>query len=318
MRRRRTRNTGRVGAALATAGVFGAALFFGDSMITPAISVLSAVEGLKVIQPSTASLVVPITVLIILLLFALQRRGTATVGRLFGPVMIVWFAVIGLCGAAGIARQPAILAALSPTHAVGFLAGRFDIAFFTLAAVVLAVTGAEALYADMGHFGRRVITRGWLLLVLPACTLSYFGRGALIASPNARFPASRPPLQSGTEQLLHTSADPQQAIAATPWRDRHTQAENHKTARHQPADTGGSVQPGSDGPHGNRPRTSEAESARGRRVPAFGGAGEPLPDDLLMVLSLPVRVDVCPGWSAGGRAGIGVSGGSFSHGKLSP
>ncbi|MGW4499042.1 potassium transporter Kup [Micromonospora sp. NPDC004336] len=186
LRRRGTGSAGRIGAALATAGVFGAALFFGDGMITPAISVLSAVEGLKVIEPATETLVVPITVLIILLLFALQRRGTATVGRLFGPVMIAWFAAIGLCGAAGIARQPAILAALSPTHAVGFLAGRFHIAFFALAAVVLSVTGAEALYADMGHFGRRVITRGWLLLVLPACTLSYFGQGALIlADPRA-------------------------------------------------------------------------------------------------------------------------------------
>ncbi|MEU8164988.1 potassium transporter Kup [Micromonospora sp. NPDC049004] len=180
LRRRSTGSAGRVGAALATAGVFGAALFFGDSVITPAISVLSAVEGLKVLQPSTASLVVPITVVIIVLLFTLQRRGTAAVGRLFGPVMIAWFVAIGLCGATGIARQPEILAALSPTYAVGFLAGHFRIAFFALAAVVLAVTGAEALYADMGHFGRRVITRGWLSLVLPACTVSYFGQGALI------------------------------------------------------------------------------------------------------------------------------------------
>ncbi|BCJ58816.1 potassium transporter Kup [Micromonospora endophytica] len=186
LRRRSTGTAGRTGAALATAGVFGAALFFGDSMITPAISVLAAVEGLKVIQPSTETLVVPITVLIILLLFALQRRGTATVGRLFGPVMVAWFAAIGLCGVAGVVRQPAILGALSPTHAVNFLAGHFHIAFFALAAVVLSVTGAEALYADMGHFGRRVITRGWLLLVLPACTLSYFGQGALIlAAPSA-------------------------------------------------------------------------------------------------------------------------------------
>jgi KUP system potassium uptake protein len=149
-------------------------------MITPAISVLSAVEGLKVVQPSLGGLVVPITAAIIVLLFLVQRRGTAAVGRLFGPVMILWFAVIGACGIGGITHQPAILKALSPTYALGFLGGHFGIAFFALAAIVLSVTGAEALYADMGHFGRRSITRGWLILVLPACMLSYFGQGALI------------------------------------------------------------------------------------------------------------------------------------------
>jgi KUP system potassium uptake protein len=166
--------------ALAALGIFGAALFFGDSMITPAISVLSAVEGVKVVQPSLETLIVPMTAVIIVLLFAFQRRGTAAVGRLFGPVMIVWFVAIAACGVAGITRHPQVLRALSPTYAVEFLAGRFDVAFFSLAAIVLAVTGAEALYADMGHFGRRAITRGWLLLVLPACVLSYLGQGALI------------------------------------------------------------------------------------------------------------------------------------------
>ena len=109
----------------------------------------------------------PITAVIIVALFLVQRRGTAAVGRLFGPVMIVWFVAIGACGIGGIAGHPEILKALSPTYALGFLAGHFDIAFFALAAIVLAVTGAEALYADMGHFGRRAITRGWLFLVLP-------------------------------------------------------------------------------------------------------------------------------------------------------
>ena len=170
----------RAAMVLATVGIFGAALFFGDSMITPAISVLSAVEGLKVVQPGLHDLVVPITAVIIVLLFAFQRRGTATVGRLFGPVMIVWFTAIAACGVAGIAEHPEILRALSPTYAVDFLVGHFGVAFFSLAGIVLAVTGAEALYADMGHFGRRAITRGWLLLVLPACVLSYFGQGALI------------------------------------------------------------------------------------------------------------------------------------------
>jgi KUP system potassium uptake protein len=165
---------------LAGLGIFGAALFFGDSMITPAISVLSAVEGVKVVQPSLAALILPITAVIIIALFLVQRRGTATVGRLFGPVMIVWFVAIGACGVAAIARNPAILRALSPTYALGFLVGHLDIAFFALAAIVLAVTGAEALYADMGHFGRRSIARGWLFLVFPACVLSYLGQGALI------------------------------------------------------------------------------------------------------------------------------------------
>ncbi|MBV8967137.1 MAG: potassium transporter Kup [Mycobacteriaceae bacterium] len=165
---------------LVSLGIFGAALFFGDSMITPAISVLSAVEGLKVVEPRLAEWVVPLTAVIILALFAVQRRGTAAVGRLFGPVMIAWFVVIGACGVNGILREPGILRALSPTYALGFMAGHFHIAFFALAAVVLAVTGAEALYADMGHFGRAPIVTAWLFLVLPACTLNYFGQGALL------------------------------------------------------------------------------------------------------------------------------------------
>ena len=161
-------------------GIFGASLFFGDGMITPAISVLSAVEGVKVVEPSLGDYVVPITAVIIIVLFLVQRRGTEAVGRVFGPVMIAWFAVIGACGVTGIVEHPGILKALSPTYAIGFLAGHFHIAFFALAAIVLAVTGAEALYADMGHFGRRAITRGWLGLVLPALVFSYMGQGALI------------------------------------------------------------------------------------------------------------------------------------------
>ena len=172
-------------AALAALGLFGAALFFGDSMITPAISVLSAVEGLKVIEPGFEAWIVPITAVIIVVLFAVQRHGTAAVGRLFGPVMIVWFTAIGACGVWGIADHPEILQALSPVYALQFMVGHFGIAFFSLAAVVLAVTGAEALYADMGHFGRRAITRGWLFLVLPACVLSYLGQGALLLGDQA-------------------------------------------------------------------------------------------------------------------------------------
>ncbi|NJP43597.1 potassium transporter Kup [Actinacidiphila epipremni] len=170
----------RAALVLAALGIFGASLFFGDSMITPAISVLSSVEGLKVVQPSLADAVVPVTVIIIVVLFLVQRRGTAAVGRVFGPVMVLWFTAIGACGVSGIADHPGILKALSPGYALGFLFGHFGTAFFAMAAVVLAVTGAEALYADMGHFGRRSITRAWIFLVFPACMLSYFGQGALI------------------------------------------------------------------------------------------------------------------------------------------
>ncbi|GLY99968.1 KUP/HAK/KT family potassium transporter [Actinoplanes sp. NBRC 103695] len=185
LRRRGAQQGRRAAGVLAAVGIFGASLFFGDSMITPAISVLSAVEGLKVVEPSLGALVVPITAVIIVMLFAVQRKGTAAVGRVFGPVMIGWFVVIGVCGATGIAGNPAILRALSPTYAIGFLTGHFGIAFFALAAIVLAVTGAEALYADLGHFGRRPISRGWLFLVFPACVLSYLGQGALILADPA-------------------------------------------------------------------------------------------------------------------------------------
>jgi KUP system potassium uptake protein len=166
--------------ALGALGIFGASLFFGDSMITPAISVLSAVEGLETVEPSFDRWVVPITTTIIVLLFATQRVGTARVGRLFGPIMVVWFLAIGAGGLRGITEHPEVLKALSPTYAVGFLTGHFTTAFFALAAVVLVITGAEALYADLGHFGRPAITRAWLLMVFPACILSYMGQGALV------------------------------------------------------------------------------------------------------------------------------------------
>jgi KUP system potassium uptake protein len=167
IRRRGIPGGRRTKVVLAVLGIFGASLFFGDSMITPAISVLSAIEGVKVAAPSLSDLVVPITAAIIVVLFLVQHLGPGAVGRLFGPVMAVWFAAIGLIGVRGIAAHPAILKALSPGYALGFLAGHLGTAFFALAAVVLAVTGAEALYADMGHFGRPPITRVWLALVFP-------------------------------------------------------------------------------------------------------------------------------------------------------
>ena len=180
IRRRGAPGRRRAKVVLAALGIFGASLFFGDSVITPAISVLSAIEGVKVAAPSVVGLVVPVTAAIIVGLFLLQRLGTGAVGRLFGPVMAVWFAAIGVIGAREVAAHPQILKALSPAYALGFLGGHFSAAFFSLAGVVLAVTGAEALYADMGHFGRAPITRAWLLLVFPACILSYLGQGALI------------------------------------------------------------------------------------------------------------------------------------------
>jgi KUP system potassium uptake protein len=180
IRRRALPGGSRAKAVLAALGIFGASLFFGDSMITPAISVLSAVEGVKVAAPSVSGLVIPITVAIIVVLFLVQRLGTGAVGRVFGPVMAVWFTVLGVLGVRGIATHPVILEALSPSYAIGFLFGHFGTAFFSLTAVVLAVTGAEALYADMGHFGRPPIRRAWLLVVFPACILNYLGQGALI------------------------------------------------------------------------------------------------------------------------------------------
>jgi len=180
IRRRALPGGRRAKALLAGLGIFGASLFFGDSMITPAISVLSAVEGVKVAAPSVSGLVIPITVAIITALFLVQRLGTGAVGRLFGPVMAVWFTVLAVLGVRGIAAHPVILEALLPSYAIGFLVGHFGTAFFSLTAVVLAVTGAEALYADMGHFGRPPIRRAWLLVVFPACILNYLGQGALV------------------------------------------------------------------------------------------------------------------------------------------
>jgi KUP system potassium uptake protein len=165
---------------LVALGVFGASLFYGDSVITPAISVLSAVEGLKVSAPSIAHLVIPISLGILTALFAIQRRGTHSVGRLFGPVMVLWFAAIGLAGLREVAPHPEVAMALSPSYAADFVAADPGIAFVAMGAVVLAITGAEALYADMGHFGRAPIRRAWFGLVFPALTLNYLGQAAVI------------------------------------------------------------------------------------------------------------------------------------------
>jgi len=165
---------------VALIGIAGACLFFGDGIITPAISVLSAVEGLKVISPVFDAAVIPVSLAAILLLFMMQYRGTETVGAIFGPVMALWFLVIGAFGLWHIVQYPEVLSALLPTHAIGFCLQYKHAAFIAFGSVVLAVTGAEALYADMGHFGRWPIEIMWTAFVLPALALNYFGQGALI------------------------------------------------------------------------------------------------------------------------------------------
>ena len=173
-------------APLAVLGVFGAALFYGDGVITPAISVLSAIEGLEVATPVLKPYVVPLTVVVLIALFAIQRWGTSTVGALFGPIMIIWFATLALIGVVNILQAPEIFRALNPMHAFGFLTQHGFASFVALGAVFLAVTGAEALYADMGHFGKGAIRFAWFTCVLPGLALNYFGQGALlIGNPRA-------------------------------------------------------------------------------------------------------------------------------------
>src|SRR5688500_17419435 len=161
-------------------GVFGASLFYGDAVLTPAISVLSAVEGLEVGTQAFKPYVVPIAVGVLAALFAFRARGTEAVGRLFGPVTLLWFVAIGAAGVYGIAREPAVLAALNPLHALRFLLTHAAESFMVLGAVVLVVTGAEALYADMGHFGKGPVRIAWFSVVAPALVLNYFGQGALL------------------------------------------------------------------------------------------------------------------------------------------
>jgi len=161
-------------------GAFGASLFYGDAVLTPAISVLSAVEGLEIGTAALQPYVVPVSVGVLVGLFLLQRRGTAAVGRLFGPITMAWFVAIGAAGIGGIAGAPQVLAALNPLHALSFLTSHVAESFVVLGSVVLAVTGAEALYADMGHFGKKAVRIGWFSLVAPALVLNYFGQGALL------------------------------------------------------------------------------------------------------------------------------------------
>ena len=180
----------------------GTAFFFCDSLITPAISVLSAVEGMEVLNPGLKSAVVPVTIGVIAGLFAYQSRGTARVGNLFGPIMVVWFVVIGLTGAAAIRRDPVVLTAINPYYGLELLAHRPGVALAIIGAVFLAITGGEALYADMGHFGKKPVRLGWFALVWPALILNYFGQGALLLAQGKYLP-----------QALYLLVPP----AALPW-----------------------------------------------------------------------------------------------------
>jgi KUP system potassium uptake protein len=165
---------------LLVVGIFGTAIFYGDGVITPAISVLSAVEGLEVISPQFKAFVMPLTLVILFLLFAVQKRGTAGIGKFFGPVCVVWFIVIAVMGVPHILAHPEVLGAISPHHALRFIYNNFGTAFILLGALVLCVTGAEALYADMGHFGKKPIRLAWFGLVMPALVINYFGQGAML------------------------------------------------------------------------------------------------------------------------------------------
>lgn len=166
-------------------GIIGAGLFYGDSVITPAISVMSAIEGLSVANPALEEFVLPLSIVILTVLFAVQRSGTEAVGKAFGPVMVCWFGVLAALGIPHIAEHPAIIRALSPHHAVLFVADRPGVAFIAIGAVVLTITGAEALYADMGHFGARPIRWSWFAVVYPALTINYLGQGAMIINDPA-------------------------------------------------------------------------------------------------------------------------------------
>ncbi|MFM9969725.1 MAG: KUP/HAK/KT family potassium transporter [Burkholderiales bacterium] len=177
---RLTRNNPRLAWFASICGIFGASLFFGDAVITPAISVLSAVEGVSVATPALEHWVIPVTVTVIVALFWIQHRGTGAVGKVFGPIMALWFCVLAVLGTISIAQTPQVLAALDPRHALLFAITSPGLAFVILGAVFLAITGGEALYADMGHLGKLPIRLAWFGLVFPALVINYFGQGALV------------------------------------------------------------------------------------------------------------------------------------------
>src|SRR5947209_3096415 len=181
----RQRALGRGSWPLLALGVVGASMFLGDSMITPAISVLSAVEGLKLAAPALEHYVVPLTIFILVVLFSVQSSGTARVASAFGPVMVVWFATLAVMGLVHISDDPTVMAAINPWYAIQFMLSHGTIGLVTMGLVFLAVTGGEALYADLGHFGRKPIQAGWLYFILPSLLINYFGQGALVLADPA-------------------------------------------------------------------------------------------------------------------------------------
>jgi KUP system potassium uptake protein len=181
-------------------GVLGTALFYCDALITPAVSVLSAVEGLQILDPSMSGAVLPVTIVVIVILFAIQRRGTEKVGKLFGPVMVLWFVALAVMGVLSIVRAPDVLLAVNPWYGLQLLVSHPAIGLAILGSVILAITGCEALYADMGHFGRKPVRLGWLMLVWPALLLNYFGQGALVIHANTAI--SNPFYAMVPQQLL--------------------------------------------------------------------------------------------------------------------
>ena len=181
----RNAGEGRKRKVIVMLGLFGAALFYGDGVITPTISVLSAVEGLEVITPAFKPFVIPLALIVLIFLFLIQRRGTASIGNLFGPVMMVWFSSLTVLGVVNIIAEPGVMRALNPVWGVAFLIANPLLGFLSLGSVVLVITGGEALYADMGHFGRRPIQLAWFVMVLPALLINYFGQGALLLADPA-------------------------------------------------------------------------------------------------------------------------------------
>src|ERR1041385_782712 len=194
------RALGRRSWPLLALGVVGASMFIGDSMITPAISVLSAVEGLKLVTPALEHYVVPLTIFILVVLFSVQSSGTARVASAFGPVMVIWFTTLAVMGLVHISDDPTVMAAINPWYAIKFMLSHGTIGLVTMGLVFLAVTGGEGLYADLGHFGRKPIQAGWFYLVLPALLINYFGQGALVLSDPAAI--ENPFYRLGPEILL--------------------------------------------------------------------------------------------------------------------
>ena len=243
-------------------GIVSAALFYGDAVITPALSVLSAVEGIDIVTPAFHEYVVPLTVVVLLVLFAAQSRGTAKVAALFGPIMLVWFVAIALPGLFWIAHDPGVLWALNPFYGIDFLLQHGFIGLFTLGVVFLAVTGAEALYADLGHFGRRPIQVAWLFIVLPSLAINYLGQGALVfANPKT--------IENPFFLMLsRLGADPHGRAGDGGDRDRQPGRDHRGLFAHQPGDPARSIAAVRSAPHLRVAGRPNLHAASQRAAPA--------------------------------------------------